>query len=611
MPKPKHNNNAESERSRFSASPAASPLHNTLEDKKKTGISQILPPLEDLRATDLKANERDLNFGIEPLCRLQAELDALKQRYLDLYEQAPVGYFILNDMGIIQESNFTAAAMLQTTKEALIGQPVTRFILQEDHGAYHHHLVDLLKEGARGAVEFRMLRSDEESFWARMEVCTSKNAANRLYSRAVLSDITPQKQADKAKHDFDTHQLQLQKSESLARMAGAIAHHFNNQLQTVMLSLELTLESLSQGKTPTDMLAEAIAAVRRAAEVSSMMLAYLGQVHGKQEPLDLSDVCRQRLPELKKTTLDRVPVEAHLPSPGPAITANANEIQQVLTNLLTNAREAVGNALSPIDLSVKTVDPGEIPAEHRFPIGWEPHETAYACLEVADKGCGITRKDLENLFDPFFSSKFAGRGLGLAVVLGIVRSHKGAVTVQSEPGRGSVFRVYFPMTAVPMPRRQKEQSLTTLPMNRYGTVLLVDDDASLRELAATVIRDLGFDVLEAQDGADAVQVYRAHIDEIQLVVCDLTMPRMDGWATLAALREISPSLPIILSSGYDETKAMAGDHPEQPHAFLKKPYVIKELSELIFRILKDQGISMEENARLHSQRRNVSQAPRN
>jgi signal transduction histidine kinase len=142
-----------------------------------------------------------------------------------------------------------------------------------------------------------------------------------------------------------------------------------------------------------------------------------------------------------------VVLEIDLPSPGPVIRANANQIEQVLANLVTNAREALGDGRGANLLTVKAYSRADIPAAHRFPLDWQPQDTAYACLEVADTGCGIADKDIENLFDPFFSSKFTGRGLGLAVVLGIVRAHEGAVTVESEPGHGSVFRVFFPVSA--------------------------------------------------------------------------------------------------------------------------------------------------------------------
>jgi signal transduction histidine kinase len=230
-------------------------------------------------------------------------------------------------------------------------------------------------------------------------------------------------------------------------MAGAIAHHFNNQLHAVLGNLELAMEKLSQGARPHANITSAGIAAQRAAEVSGQMLTYLGQSFAKREALDLSEACRWSLPLLRAGLPKDLVLETDLPSPGPAVSTNANYIQQILNHLVTNAWESVGDARGSTHLSVKTVSPADIPSGHRFPQNWQPRDQAYACLEVTDTGSGIKEKDMELLFDPFFTSKFTGRGMGLALVLGMVRAHSGVVTVESEPGRGSIFRVYFPVSA--------------------------------------------------------------------------------------------------------------------------------------------------------------------
>jgi len=261
-------------------------------------------------------------------------------------------------------------------------------------------------------------------------------------NEALAREIAGHRQAEADKENLESQNRQLQKSESLGRMAGAIAHHFNNQLQAVMGNLELAMmKELPQGAKPIERLIAAMQAARKAAEVSGQMLTYLGQTPGKHEPLDLSEACRQSLTLLQAAAPKGMTLKADFPSSGPVIRANAGQIQQVLVNLVTNASEAAGENQGAISLAVKTVSQANIPASKRFPIDWQPQENIYACLEVADTGCGIPDRDIENLFDPFFTTKFTGRGLGLPAVLGIVRALHGAVTVESEPGRGSVFRV--------------------------------------------------------------------------------------------------------------------------------------------------------------------------
>jgi signal transduction histidine kinase/CheY-like chemotaxis protein len=397
------------------------------------------------------------------------------------------------------------------------------------------------------------------------------------------------------KAELEAQNRQLQKEESLGRMAGAIAHHFNNQLHVVMGNMEVAMNGLSQDSETLEILTEAMQAARKASEVSSLMLTYLGQTTGKRESLYLAEVCRQNLPMLCTVLPEGVTLKADMSSPGPAIRANENHIRQVLTNLVCNAREASDAGEMAINIIVKPVPAAEIPASSRFPIDWLPQDTAYACLEVSDTGCGIPDKDIKKIFDPFFSSKFTGRGLGLSVVLGIVRAYGGVVTVESEPGRGSIFRIFLPVTTEavlfrPLPFATTETSYMDksdkTPMTgSSGALLLVEDEESVRKMARVMLTRLGVAVLEAEDGVEAVEMFRQHQNGIICVLCDLTMPRMDGWDTLAALRKISPGIPVILSSGYDEAQVMLGEHAEWPQAFLGKPYKVKDLRDAIDHVL--------------------------
>ena len=397
-----------------------------------------------------------------------------------------------------------------------------------------------------------------------------------LAIEGFITDITERIKAEEERAKLEDQNRQLQKAESLGCMAGAIAHRFNNLLGAVLGNLEIAMGDLPAGADAIKNLIEAIQAARKAAEVSGLMLTYLGQTRTKADALDLSETCRRSLPMLRAALPKDVVLKADLPSHGPIILANPNQIQQLLTNICTNAWEAVGSNRGAIQLTVKVVPPAEIPATNRFPLDWQPQDMAYACLEVADSGSGIAGKDIEKLFDPFFSSKFTGRGLGLPVVLGVLRAYSGAVAVESKPGRGSVFRAYFPVSTEEV-SLQSENPAKALQIKKDGTVLLVEDNDALRRLTDTVLKDLGFNVLATSDGTEAIEVFRQHKEEICFVLCDLTMPLMDGWETITSLRKLSPDIPVILTSGFNEAQVMAGDHPTLPDAFLSKPYVRKEL----------------------------------
>jgi len=446
---------------------------------------------------------------------------------------------------------------------------------------------ELLEKHFRGEIDYyefesRMKHKDGSLVWVldRGKVTSWTKDGKPLMMMGTHQDITERKQAEEEKAKLEAQNRQLQKAESLGRMAGAIAHHFNNQLGVVIGNLEMAIDDLPQGVGPVKSLTAAMRAASKAAEMSGLMLTYLGQSFDTHELLDLSETCLQRLPILQAVMPKDMVLETDLPSQGPVISADANQIQQILTNLLTNAWEAVGEEGGSIHLRVKTVSPADIPAAYRHPIDWQPQDHAYAFLEVTDTGCGIEDSDIEKLFDPFFSSKFTGRGMGLAVVMGIVKAHGGVITVESEPGRGSSFRVFFPVSGEEI-LRQLDKAAPVPEIAGGGTILLVEDEEMVRDIAKSMLTRLGFTVLEAKDGVEAVEVFRQRQEKIRFVLCDLTMPRMNGWETLTALRKLAPDVPVILASGYDKAHVMAGDHSELPQAFLGKPYRLQGLSDAI------------------------------
>ena len=476
---------------------------------------------------------------------------------------------------------------------------VPKHILDDDDdSALLKHVVNLTKYPELFFEKVRYLYNHRNEI-SRDEIEFKSGMVLDRYSAPVLGkngesygriwtfrDITERKRVEDAKEKLELQNQQLQKSESLGRMAGAIAHHFNNQLQVVMMNLQMAIDELPKNAGPVENLSEAMLSARKAAKVSIQMLTYLGQTTAKGEPLDLSDACQRHLPMLRSVMPQNVVLETNLPSPGPAINANTNQIQQILTNLLTNACEAMGEARGVTRLTVKTVPTADIPAVNRFPIDFHLQGVAYACLEMVDSACGIAAENIDKLFDPFFSTKFTGRGLGLSVVLGIVRAHEGCVTVESQLGKGSVFSVFLPMLAEAIP--QKPIQVAQSPKAAGGgTVLVVDDEPTLRRAVSLALKRSGFTVLAAADGVEALEVFEQHRDEIRCVLCDLTMPRMNGWDTLTALRKLVPDIPVILASGYSEAQVMDGEHPELPQAFLSKPYELPTLRDVIVRVMKN------------------------
>ena len=254
-------------------------------------------------------------------------------------------------------------------------------------------------------------------------------------------DVTDRINQEKERLNMERKINRLQKAESLARMAGAVAHHFNNLLFAVTGNLEMASE---EHKGKTTYIHCALEAAQKAVEISNLMLTYLGQEPAERRPMDISEVCRQYLPKLRETLPERIALKLDLPNSGPRVNADKERLQKVLWHLVINAAEAY-DCPGDILLTVRTVDSSDVIERRRFPAEWTPNETSLACIEVADNGHGIHPDVIDTIFDPFFTSKFTGRGLGLAVVLGIVRSLGGGITVKSETNQGSVFRIYLPV----------------------------------------------------------------------------------------------------------------------------------------------------------------------
>ena len=437
--------------------------------------------------------------------------------------------------------------------------------------------------------ECRMKHKNGQWIWIadRGRVLTRTSDGKPLMMFGTHTDITARKQAEEQKIKLEALNWQIQKSNSLMRMAGAIAHHFNNQLGAVMGNLEMAIDDLAAGLQPGKSLHWAMQGAKRAAEVSTQMLSYLGQTGGIHLPLDLSETCRRFLPLLKAAIPSEVKLQTNLPPLGPTVSADANQLHQVLTNLATNAWESAERGQEVITLAIRTVLPAAIPRTCRWPVEWQPQAKNYACLEIQDNGCGIAEEDFDKLFDPFFSNKFPGRGLGLAAALGIVKAHSGAIAVTSEQGQGSIFSVFLPISDEPIPLPTGKTG-NALSKEDKGTLLLIEDEEMLREMAQTMLSRMGYKVLVAKDGTEGVKVFQKYRDEIHVVLSDLTMPGMNGWETRAALRRIRPDIPVIIASGHDASRILAGNPADPSEIFLRKPYQKAALEEALAKVMARQ-----------------------
>jgi PAS domain S-box-containing protein len=409
--------------------------------------SELLDPKMVRRLVhELQIHQIELEIQNKELEEIQQELEASKNRFKDLFDFAPVGYMTVSDKGLIVEANCTAASLLSVVTETMVGQSFSRFILFEDQDIYYHHRAAIFETAEPQTCKLRLLRTNLPPFWARLTTTPARDAEqDPAMCRIIFSDINDGVRLAEEKKLLEAKYQQLQKAESLDRMAGAIAHHFNNMLGVVMGNLELAEYGIAKETDSSKKIASALQATRRAAELSSTMLTYLGQSFGKLEPLDFAATCHTSLAKLRTVMPKEMEIVVDFPTDRLSINANAYQVHQVLENLVTNAWEGHNKSRGTIHLSIKTIMPEDIPAAHRFPLDCQIQQSLHACLTVRDTGCGISAPDIEKLCDPFYTSKFIGRGLGLSIVLGIVRAHGGFITVTSKVGRGSVFSIFFPV----------------------------------------------------------------------------------------------------------------------------------------------------------------------
>ena len=399
---------------------------------------------------------------------------------------------------------------------------------------------------------------------------------------AVGVDITDRERAAEEQRRLDAHLQQAQKYESLGILAGGIAHDFNNLLVAVLGNADLALRNVAPA-SPAKPNIEAIrTAAVRASELTNQLLAYSGKGKFLTEMFDLSDLVTEMGGLLKVSVSRNVALRLDLADDLPPIVADAAQVRQVVVNLLMNASEAVGDGPGTITVSTRAAGADACEPDAAFPGDGLP-EGVYARLDVADTGSGIREEDRAKLFDPFFTTKFTGRGLGLAAVLGIVRGHGGTVRLSSKVGVGSTFTVLLPGASAARAGLTKGAARRSrdCPWQGTGTVLVVDDEEGVREVAAHMLERLGFTVIPAADGQEAVAAFRRHVDDIVLVLLDMTMPKMSGKDALHEMRRIRPDVKVVLCSGYGEQDATSHFATRDLAGFVQKPFGLADLSYVV------------------------------
>ncbi len=376
-------------------------------------------------------------------------------------------------------------------------------------------------------------------------------------------------------------QLRLaRKFKSMGLLAGGIAHDFNNLLVGILGNAGLALQELDDDAPLRPLIEDIRDASTRAAELATEMLAYSGGAHLKSAPVDVNTLVRETAQLLGAASVEGVSIDLELGDPPPTALADPAGLQRVVMNLLTNAIESSAEQGGRVTLRASAAAiPGYDVSEHL--LGERLGPGPYVALSVADDGVGIDLEAQEQLFDPFFTTKTGGHGLGLAVVLGIISSHGGAIRVESELGQGTTITVLIPASPEAAKAEARSARSQARPAKRSGAILIADDERLVRVVTRRILERGGYRVLEACDGDEAIELFDAHQDELSAVVLDLTMPRVSGQEALAVLRARRPELPVLLTSGYSH-ETLPPDLMSGPStAFLQKPFTPSTLLEAI------------------------------
>jgi PAS domain S-box-containing protein len=393
-------------------------------------------------------------------------------------------------------------------------------------------------------------------------------------------DITERRTAEKERRTLELQMQQAQKLESLGVLAGGIAHDFNNILMAIMGNADLALMRINKESPAVENLRRIEQASARAADLAKQMLAYSGKGKFVVENIDLNILLEEMLHMLDVSVSKKAVLRLNPHTPLPSVEADATQMRQIIMNLVINASEAIGDKSGVIAITTGCMDCDRNYLKDVW-LDENISEGLYVYLEIADTGCGMDKETMAKLFDPFFTTKFTGRGLGMAAVLGIVRGHKGAIKVYSEPKRGTTFKILLPASS--RPTEIFNGASHHDDWKGEGIVLLVDDEETVRGIGTEMLKELGFSVITADDGREGVEAFRNNPD-ISFVILDLTMPHMDGEQCFRELRQLQPDVKVIMSSGFSEHEVTQKFAGKGLAGFIQKPYKLSVLREAIQKI---------------------------
>lgn len=609
----------------------ASLRENAEESLRKTRRDVAGFETEDIQRLihELQVHQVELQMQNDDLRLRTHELEAAHTRCQELFDLAPAGYLELDSEGSILSANFAAGALLELDREQLVGKQFETFVDRKHREPLRAHLRASVEKGTAagkgdsagkgGAVrELCLSRADGGRTYvlfethqdrgpsggcllALMDVTARHSAEDALQevneglerrvvsrtqelaeqNRLLEKEMSAKTQSEEERKRLAERLREAERLESLGLLAGGIAHDFNNLLVGVLANADLMLREKDLPEDARAALKGIGQAARRAATLTQKLLEYAGRSDAELVPADLRKAILETLELLRASVPPTIQIRTEV-GEIPPILADRAQVEQVITNLVINAVEAIGNRPGTVVLRTSCRDlDSEALADYTRTTGARPGR--FVVLEVIDTGPGMDAHTLSRVFEPFFSTKFSGRGLGLASVLGILQGHRSAVLVRSEPGQGTTFEIAWPASSTLLPASVPPVLGETT--RQTGRVLVIDDDEAVLTAVARQLRHLGFEVVEASGGVEGLRLFREAKVPFSLVVLDRTMPDLSGEQVLHTLREQSPDLPVVLMSGFS---AAEGELPREGVVLLKKPMTVAELGAATHTVLSSE-----------------------
>ena len=507
------------------------------------------------------------------------------ERYLNI---ANAMFVALDTEGIVTLVNKKSQEILGRDKQDIVGKNWFNNFVSESIRDQVREVFQELINGNLELVEYYenpIIAGDGTErliAWHNAIITDSSGRVTGLLSSG--QDITVYRKAQEERLSLKKQVLHAQKLESLGILAGGIAHDFNNILMAILGNADLALMKMVAENPAYDNMKAIETSAKRAADLARQMLAYSGKGKFLVEAINLNHAVDEITHMLEVSISKKTSMEFHYSDDLPLIEADATQVRQIIMNLVTNASDALGKTGGIISITTGTMNCDESYLSSTY-VDEIPPPGQYVYLEVTDTGCGMSRETISRMFEPFFSTKFTGRGLGLSAVLGIVKGHGGTINVYSEPGTGTSIKVLFPALTESQVQSSDKTEISQAAWTGYGTILLVDDEETILSVGEQMLKHMGFDVLTAYDGEQAVNIYKKFSDSITLVILDFIMPRLDGEETLRELRHIKEDVKVVMCSGYNAREINRSFEGKPPAGFLHKPYIFSELKSVLQQLI--------------------------